>query len=284
MRERTTPFALWLISHPNTTHTHTADNKAFYWGTSEWSAGQIIQAKEIARRLNLVGPTAEQPHYSMLHRERFEVEFADVFSKEGLGSTIWSPLDSGLLTGKYNDGIPEDSRFATNKAFFSDTVKSLQTDEGKAKIAKVKALTDVAAELGASMTNLALAWTLLNKNVSTCIVSSVAMLGGVCVVVVGRGGAVRVCLGRVHGPCHGAPRVVLCVCGVCVCGVPCHSLLTPQLGATKPEQLTENVKALGVYKTLLSKPDVVRQIEKILDNKPKLPASFGRLDEEGNLA
>lgn len=107
----------------------------------------------------------------MLHRERFEIEYADLFKREGLGSTIWSPLDSGLLTGKYNDGIPEGSRFATNKDFFSDTVKALQTDEGKAKIEKVKQLTKVAEELGASMTNLALAWTLLNPNVSTCIVS-----------------------------------------------------------------------------------------------------------------
>lgn len=153
----------WLIDN----------NKAFYWGTSEWSAQQIIQAKEIARRLNMVGPTCEQPHYSMLHRDRFEVEYKDVFERERIGSTIWSPLDSGVLTGKYNDGIPEDSRFATNKAFFNDTVKKLQSEEGKAKIEKVKQLTKVAESIGASMTNLALAWTLLNPNVSTCIVSLV---------------------------------------------------------------------------------------------------------------
>lgn len=152
----------WLIDN----------NKAFYWGTSEWTAAQITQAKEVARRLNMVGPTAEQPHYSMLHRERFEVEYADLFKRDGLGSTIWSPLDSGMLTGKYNDGVPAGSRFDTNKAFFKDTVAALQTDEGKAKIEKVKKLTKVAEKLGASMTNLALAWTLLNPNVSTCIVSS----------------------------------------------------------------------------------------------------------------
>jgi voltage-dependent potassium channel beta subunit len=150
----------WLIDN----------NKAYYWGTSEWTAAQIIQAKEIAARLNMVGPVCEQPHYSMLHRQRFEVEYKDVF-KRGHGSTIWSPLDSGVLTGKYNDGVPEGSRFATNSAFFSNTVKELQTEEGKAKIAKVKALTKVAESIGASMTNLALAWTLLNPNVSTCIVS-----------------------------------------------------------------------------------------------------------------
>lgn len=151
----------WLIDN----------NKAFYWGTSEWTAAQITQAKEVARRLNMVGPTAEQPHYSMLHRERFEIEYSDLFKREGLGSTIWSPLDSGMLTGKYNDGVPAGSRFDTNKAFFKDTVAALQTDEGKAKIEKVKKLTKVAEKIGASMTNLALAWTLLNPNVSTCIVS-----------------------------------------------------------------------------------------------------------------
>ncbi|KAL1408822.1 hypothetical protein Q8F55_005636 [Vanrija albida] len=204
----------WLIDN----------NKAFYWGTSEWSAGQIQQAKEVARRLNLVGPTAEQPHYSMLHRERFEIEYAHLFAKEGLGSTIWSPLDSGILTGKYNDGVPEGSRFATNKDFFSKTVAELQSPEGQAKLAKVRALTAVAEKFGTTMTNLALAWTLLNKNVSTCI-----------------------------------------------------------LGATKPEQLAENIKALEVYKKLVQAPEVIAEIEKILDNKPALPDSYGRLSATGEL-
>jgi aryl-alcohol dehydrogenase-like predicted oxidoreductase len=87
-------------------------------------------------------------------------------------STIWSPLESGMLTGKYNDGIPEDSRYATNKAFFSDAAKQLQSPEGQAKIAKVKELTKLAESIGASMSALALAWTIKNPNVSTCIVSS----------------------------------------------------------------------------------------------------------------
>ncbi|EJT49349.1 voltage-gated potassium channel beta-2 subunit [Trichosporon asahii var. asahii CBS 2479] len=203
----------WLIDN----------NKAFYWGTSEWSAAQITQAKEVARRLNMVGPTAEQPHYSMLHRERFEIEYADLFKREGLGSTIWSPLDSGMLTGKYNDGVPAGSRFDTNKAFFKDTVAALQSEEGKAKIEKVKKLTKVAEKLGASMTNLALAWTLLNPNVSTCI-----------------------------------------------------------LGATKPEQLEENVKALDVYKKLKDQPEVIAQIEEILDNKPTFSNGYGRYDKNGD--
>jgi aryl-alcohol dehydrogenase-like predicted oxidoreductase len=100
---------------------------AFYWGTSEWSAAQIEEAIAVANRLNLIGPVVEQPHYSLLHRERFEVEYSDLFKRVGYGSTIWSPLEFGILTGKYNDGIPEDSRFATNKAFFADTVAKLQS-------------------------------------------------------------------------------------------------------------------------------------------------------------
>ncbi|KAK4689853.1 hypothetical protein P7C73_g216, partial [Tremellales sp. Uapishka_1] len=190
--------------------------KAFYWGTSEWSARQIQQAMDIAARLNLVGPTCEQPHYSMMHRERFEVEYAPLFKHSGLGSTIWSPLDSGMLTGKYNNGIPEDSRYATNKAFFADTVKALETPEGKAKIEKVKKLTELAEkELDCSMSHLALAWTLKNENVSTCI-----------------------------------------------------------LGATKPEQIKENVKALDVLPKLT--PEIMERIEKILDTTPTPTPAFGR--------
>jgi len=151
--------------------TDETEGKAFYWGTSEWSAAQIQQAHEIAARLGLVGPSVEQPHYSMMHRERFEIEYHDVFHRIGCGSTIWSPLDSGLLTGKYNDGIPEDSRYATNKEMMSSNIKALDTPEGKAKIQKVRELTKVAESLGATTTHLALAWTLVNKNVSTCIVS-----------------------------------------------------------------------------------------------------------------
>jgi aryl-alcohol dehydrogenase-like predicted oxidoreductase len=88
-------------------------------------------------------------------------------------STIWSPLASGLLTGKYNDGIPEDSRYATNKGAMASNIKELDSPAGKAKIEKVKKLTKIAEELGCSMTNLALAWTIVNENVSTCIVSAV---------------------------------------------------------------------------------------------------------------
>lgn len=110
------------------------------------------------RRYNLIAPIAEQPQYNAFHRERFEVEYAPLYDQYQYGTTIWSPLASGLLTGKYNDGIPEDSRFATNKSFFEGSVKALQTEEGKAKIEKVKGLTKIAEELGGTVAQLSLAW------------------------------------------------------------------------------------------------------------------------------
>ena len=106
-------------------------------GTSEWSATQIMEATQIAEKYNLIAPIAEQPQYNAFHRERFEVEYAPLYNQFKYGTTIWSPLASGLLTGKYNDGIPEDSRFATNKDFFENTVKQLKSPEGQAKIEKV---------------------------------------------------------------------------------------------------------------------------------------------------
>ena len=109
-------------------------------------------------RYNLIAPIAEQPQYNAFHRERFEVEYAPLYDQYQYGTTIWSPLASGLLTGKYNDGIPEDSRFATNKSFFEGSVKALQTDEGKAKIEKVRGLTKIAEELGGTVAQLSLAW------------------------------------------------------------------------------------------------------------------------------
>jgi voltage-dependent potassium channel beta subunit len=150
-------------------------NLAYYWGTSEWSAVQIMEATQIAEkwvphcsyitgrptdkfRYNLIAPIAEQPQYNAFHRERFEVEYAPLYDQYQYGTTIWSPLASGLLTGKYNDGIPEDSRFATNKSFFESSVKALQTDEGKAKIEKVRGLTKIAEELGGNVAQLSLAW------------------------------------------------------------------------------------------------------------------------------
>lgn len=145
---------------------------AYYWGTSEWSATQIMEATQIAERYNLIAPIAEQPQYNAFHRERFEVEYAPLYEQFQYGTTIWSPLASGLLTGKYNEGIPEDSRFATNKQFFDTTIKSLQTPEGKAKIEKVKKLTQVAEKLGGTVTQLSLAWAAKNPHVSTVILGA----------------------------------------------------------------------------------------------------------------
>ncbi|KAK3985069.1 NADP-dependent oxidoreductase domain-containing protein [Cladorrhinum sp. PSN332] len=190
-------------------------NLAYYWGTSEWSAAQITEAIGIAERYNLIAPVVEQPQYNAFHRERFEIEYADLYKHHGIGTTIWSPLASGLLTGKYNDGIPEDSRFATNKAFFENTVKELESDAGKAKIEKVRKLTAVAERLGGNVSQLALAWAASNPNVSTVI-----------------------------------------------------------LGATKIEQLEDNIKALALLDKLT--PDVLEEIEGILDNKPQGPNTFGR--------
>jgi len=147
-------------------------NLAYYWGTSEWSAAQIIEATQIAERYNLIAPIAEQPQYNAFHRERFEVEYAPLFEQLQYGTTIWSPLASGLLTGKYNDGVPEDSRYATNKNFFESKIKELESEEGKAKIAKVRKLSEVAERLGGNVAQLALAWCLKNQNVSTVILGA----------------------------------------------------------------------------------------------------------------
>ena len=147
-------------------------NLAYYWGTSEWSATQITEATMIAEKYNLIAPIAEQPQYNMFHRERFEVEFAPIFDQFKYGTTIWSPLASGLLTGKYNDGIPEGSRFANHKEMFDSTISSLQSEEGKAKIEKVQKMTKIAERLGGNMTQLALAWAVKNPNVSTVILGA----------------------------------------------------------------------------------------------------------------
>lgn len=147
-------------------------NLAYYWGTSEWSATQITEATHIAEKYNLIAPIAEQPQYNAFHRERFEVEYAPLYDQFKYGTTIWSPLASGLLTGKYNDGIPKGSRFDNHKDFFDSAISSLQSDDGKAKIEKVRKLTKIAERLGGNTTQLALAWAAKNPNVSTVILGA----------------------------------------------------------------------------------------------------------------
>jgi voltage-dependent potassium channel beta subunit len=138
--------------------------KALYWGTSEWSAAEIMAAIEIAERHHLHRPVMEQPQYNMFWRERFEVEYARLFKDYGYGSTIWSPLASGLLTGKYNDGIPADSRGAVpGYEWLQDNLTNPD------RLAKVKQLGALAAELGAPLAQMSLAWCLKNPNVSTVI-------------------------------------------------------------------------------------------------------------------
>jgi voltage-dependent potassium channel beta subunit len=141
--------------------------KAFYWGTSEWSAIQIMEAYHIAHREHLIPPQMEQPQYNMFHRERFEREYARLYKEIGYGTTIWSPLAGGLLTGKYNEGIPADTRVSLPG--YDWLRQRVESDVAKENIAKVKQLVPLTQELGCSMAQLALAWCLKNPNVSTVI-------------------------------------------------------------------------------------------------------------------
>ncbi|HEX8713948.1 MAG TPA: aldo/keto reductase, partial [Solirubrobacteraceae bacterium] len=138
--------------------------KALYWGTSEWGAGEIAAAWEIAERHHLHKPVVEQPQYNVFHRERVEREYARLYVDYGIGTTTWSPLASGLLTGKYGHGVPAGSR-ASLKGFewLSERITDPQ------KLAKVRALAPIARELGCSLAQLAIAWCAKNPNVSTVI-------------------------------------------------------------------------------------------------------------------
>jgi voltage-dependent potassium channel beta subunit len=141
--------------------------KALYWGTSEWSAAQIRQAYDFAKQEHLIPPTMEQPQYNMFHRDRVESEYAALYDEIGLGTTIWSPLASGILTGKYNAGIPDGSRLSLKN--YQWLKPQLESDEGRLKVEKVGQLALLAAELGCTLPQLALAWCLANEDVSTVI-------------------------------------------------------------------------------------------------------------------
>ena len=141
-----------------------SSGKALYWGTSEWSAAEIREAIEVAGRHHLHKPVTEQPQYNLLQRTRVEEEYAELFDEFGYGTTIWSPLASGLLTGKYRDGIPADSRGALpGYGWLAEEM----TDP--AAVAKVEQLRPIADELGCTLAQLALAWCTKNPNVSTVI-------------------------------------------------------------------------------------------------------------------
>lgn len=186
--------------------------RAFYWGTSEWPAERILEAYHIARREHLVPPLMEQPQYHMLHRERVEKEYAPLYTEIGLGTTIWSPLASGLLTGKYDAGIPKGTRVSLqNYSWLRENM--FESPDGEAKVSKVRELAPLAQELGCTRAQLALAWCLKNPNVSTVIT-----------------------------------------------------------GASKPEQVVENMKALAVVPKLTG--EVMERIETILDNRPEPLPTF----------
>lgn len=137
--------------------------KILYWGTSEWSAQEITEAFAAAEKYRLIGPTMEQPQYNMFHRDKFEVEYGQLYKNYGLGTTIWSPLASGLLTGKYNDGkIPKGTRLEKIEWLRERTL-------APAQLKKAKKLSDLAGDLGTTTALMALAWCLKNPNVSTVI-------------------------------------------------------------------------------------------------------------------
>jgi voltage-dependent potassium channel beta subunit len=179
--------------------------KILYWGTSEWSGVEIMQAHSVAKDYKLIGPQVEQPQYNLFERDKLENEYLEVFKNVGIGTTIWSPLATGLLSGKYNNGIPADSRLGMEG--FEWLRDRWVLNE---KIEKVKQLAVLAKALGISVAALSIAWTIKNPNVTTAI-----------------------------------------------------------LGATKKEQLIDNLKALEALPLLTE--EVLKSIDDIMDNKPKLP-------------
>jgi voltage-dependent potassium channel beta subunit len=188
-----------------TMNTLIQQGKIFYWGTSEWSAAEIVEAHAVAKDLRLEGPAVEQPQYNLFHREKMENEYSTVFNNFGMGTTIWSPLASGVLTGKYNNGVPKNSRLDV-KGF--EWLRDRELNE--ARIKKVIKLETVAKKLGCSLATLSIAWCIKNENVTTAI-----------------------------------------------------------LGATKKEQLKENLEALNVLPLLTA--EVMQKIEEIVQTKPIRP-------------
>jgi voltage-dependent potassium channel beta subunit len=187
-----------------TMNTLIQQGKILYWGTSEWSGVELMEAHRVAQHYRLIGPSMEQPQYNLFERNKIENDYLEVYKNVGLGTTIWSPLAAGLLTGKYNNGIPEGSRLGI-EGFDWLKERWIMQD----KIEKVKQLQLLANELGCSLPALSIAWCIKNPNVTTAI-----------------------------------------------------------LGATKKEQLIDNLTAL---KTLaLITPEVIGKIEAIMQNKPVL--------------
>ena len=141
--------------------------KAFYWGTSEWPASMIKAAYDFARREHLIPPLMEQPEYNMFNRQKVEMDYLPLYEEFGLGTTIWSPLASGILTNKYAAGIPEGSRLSLKENEWLK--KRLETSEGREKLRKASDLQNIALELDMTLAQLSLAWCLINPHVSTVI-------------------------------------------------------------------------------------------------------------------
>ena len=144
--------------------------KVLYWGTSEWPAAQIRLAHKIARAHHLHAPTMEQPQYNLLHRERVELEYAPLYAELGLGLTVWSPLASGLLTGKYNEGVPDGTRLGREESAWLQR-GVLGTSEDR-RIERARRFTAVAAALDVASAPLAIAWCLRNPHVSSVILGA----------------------------------------------------------------------------------------------------------------
>ena len=152
-------------------HNLITQGKILYWGTSEWTAEEISQAYEFAIRNNLTPPTMEQPQYNLLDRERFEVEYKTIFDKYKMGTTTWSPLASGALTGKYLEGVPDGSR-ASLKGYEWLRRHMIESDRGQERMQKVSKYIGIAKDHDLDPVKLAIAWCLLNINVSTVILGA----------------------------------------------------------------------------------------------------------------
>ena len=151
-------------------HNLVVQGKILYWGTSEWNAQQITEAHGIAKEFGLTPPTMEQPEYNLFRREKIEKDYLPLYDKFGLGTTIWSPLASGILTSKYSNGIPKDSRL--NLENYKWLKEQFDNPEGRSQIKKADKLKVIANDLGMSVHHLALLWCANNKNVSTVILGA----------------------------------------------------------------------------------------------------------------
>jgi len=161
--DKSTPVeeTVWAMNHL------IQQGKVLYWGTSEWSAQEIMEAHMIARERNLIGPTMEQPHYNMFVRDKVEAEYSQIYKTVGLGTTTWSPLSSGVLSGKYLDKFPRGTRLSfEGLEWLKDRSWSLE------KVEKARELNEIAKDMGTSLPRLAIAWCAKNPDVSTVILGA----------------------------------------------------------------------------------------------------------------